>query len=75
MARGPSDKYKIFMAMLLECMIPIWHNNSDKIMKVEGYDKRVMAFVAERMMTALIIHREKIFDFQIMTAPIEFIGP
>lgn len=75
MARGPSDKYKIFMAMLLECMIPIWHNNSDKIMTVEGYDKRVMAFVAERMMTALIIHREKIFDFQIMTAPIEFIGP
>jgi hypothetical protein len=56
-------------------MAPIWHNNSDQIKAITGYDQRAIAFIAERMMTAIILHREKIFDFEIMTAPIEFIGP
>ena len=75
MARGPSKEYKHFMSVLFRCMAPIWHNNSDKIMTVQGYDRRAIAFIAERMMTAIILCREKLFDFEIMTAPIEFIGP
>jgi hypothetical protein len=75
MARGPSQEYKHFMSILLQCMAPIWHNNSDKIMALQGYDRRAIAFMAERMMTAIILCREKLFDFEIMTAPIEFIGP
>jgi hypothetical protein len=75
MARGPAQYYKIFMAMLLRCMAPIWHANSGKITSLNGYDRRAVAFMAERMMTALILHREKLFNFEIMTAPIEFIGP
>jgi len=75
MARGPSNQYKAFMSTLLKCMAPIWHNNSDQIKAITGYDQRAIAFIAERMMTAIILHREKIFDFEIMTAPIEFIGP
>jgi hypothetical protein len=75
MARGPAQHYKIFMAMLLRCMAPIWHANSDKIMSLDGYDRRAVAFMAERVMTALILHRESLFNFEIMAAPIEFIGP
>jgi hypothetical protein len=75
MARGPSDQYKIFMKMLLRCLTPIWRTHKEQIMKIEGYDRRAMAFIAERMMTALIMHRGKLFDFEIMSAPIEFIGP
>lgn len=75
MARGPSDKYKEMMTMLFQCMAPIWANHSSEIMKINGYDQRAIAFIAERMMTAIILHRDKLFDFEIMTAPIEFIGP
>lgn len=75
MARGPSDQYKIFMKTLLECMAPVWHMHKKQIMTIDGYDRRAIAFMAERMMTAMILYREKIFDFKIMSAPIEFVGP
>jgi len=35
-----------------------------------------MAFLSERIMTALVLHRDKIWPgLQIQTAPIQFIGP
>lgn len=75
MARGPSQYYKAFMQMLLHCMGIIWQANSKEIMALSGYDRRAIAFMAERIMTALILYREKLFNFEMVTAPIEFIGP
>jgi hypothetical protein len=75
MARGPEKYYKTFMKTLLDCMNIIWQANSEKIMMLTGYDRRAIAFMAERVMTALILCRESLFDFEIMTAPIKFIGP
>lgn len=76
MARGPKEHYKRFMGVLLECMIPLWEAFEDRFIPIEGYDRRSIAFIAERVMTGLILYREKFFpDIIIRTAPIDFIEP
>ena len=74
MARGPNEQFKTVMTVLLEAMMPIWERNKDFLMSIEGYDKRSIAFMAERLMTGLILYREKFFpSIEIMTAPIGYV--
>ena len=76
MARGPHQLYCQFMQTLLDCMWPIWDNGKEKIMQIEGYNCRYISFLAERIMTALVLHRGKVCpSMSIETAPIEFFGP
>lgn len=76
MARGANANYCAFMQLLIECMWPIWDHAETSIRKIEGYNTRYIAFLSERIMTALVLHRDKIWPgMEIQTAPIEFIGP
>lgn len=75
MARGPREKYNQFMGTLLDCLKPIWEKHQDHFLSIEGYDKRAMAFIAERIVTGMILYRDKLFpSIPIQTAPIAFIA-
>jgi hypothetical protein len=75
MARGHHDNYFLFMQTLLDCMWPIWDHHQERIKQIEGYNARYMAFLSERIMTALVLHRDKVWPgLDIQTAPMQFIG-
>jgi hypothetical protein len=76
MARGHHANYCLFMQTLIDCMWPIWEHAREQIMNIEGYNARYIAFLSERIMTALVLHRDKIWPgLEIQTAPMQFIGP
>lgn len=75
MARGPKASYKQFMTVLFHCLIPIWEKHKEHFLSIEGYDKRAIAFIAERIITGLVLHRDKLLPgMKIATAPIGFIN-
>jgi hypothetical protein len=74
MARGPKQHYKQFMTTLFVCLLPIWEKHKEHFLSIEGYDKRALAFIAERLLTGLVLYRDKFFPgMTIETAPIGFI--
>ena len=43
-------------------------------MNIEGYDKRAIAFIAERVMSGMVLYRDSLLPkMEIATAPIGFI--
>ena len=75
MARGPREQYQKFMTTLFSALMPIWEENKDLLLQIEGYDKRAIAFIAERLITGMVLYRDKIFpEMKIATAPIGFIN-
>lgn len=75
MARGPKQSYKQFMTVLFHCLIPIWEKHKEHFLSIENYDKRAIAFIAERIITGMVLHRDKILPgMKIATAPIGFIA-
>lgn len=75
MARGPRGMYRLFMATLFNALFPIWEANKTKFLQIEGYDKRAIAFIAERLLTGMVLYRDKLFpEMNIASAPIGFIN-
>lgn len=75
MARGPRSQYQKFMTTLFDALMPIWEDNKESFLKIEGYDKRAIAFIAERLITGMVLCRDKLFpEMNIATAPIGFIN-
>jgi hypothetical protein len=75
MARGSKQNYKRFMTVLFTGLLPIWEKHKEHFLSIEGYDKRAIAFIAERLITGMVLCRDRILpDMQIATAPISFIN-
>jgi hypothetical protein len=75
MARGPRQAYFQFMTTLFSGLFPIWEENKEHFLSIEGYDKRAIAFIAERLITGMVLCRDRLFPgIQIATAPIGFIN-
>ena len=75
MARGPREQYQKFMTTLFSALMPIWEENKSAFLKIEGYDKRAIAFIAERLITGMVLYRDKLFpEMNIATTPIGFIN-
>ena len=75
MARGPRVQYQKFMTTLFGALMPIWEGNKESLLQIEGYDKRAIAFIAERLITGMVLYRDKLFpEMSIATAPIGFIN-
>lgn len=73
MARGLKLQYQKMMTMLIEEFCePIWNRFSLELTSHSGYNQRGMAFIAERLMTAMILYRNKLNLGPIETAPIVF---
>ena len=74
MARGSKQNYKQFMTVLFTALLPIWEKHKEHFLSIEGYDKRAIAFIAERIITGMVLYRDKILPgMNIATAPIGFI--
>lgn len=74
MARGSNQNYKQFMTVLFNALLPIWNKHEKHFMKIKGYDKRALAFISERIITGIVLYRDKILPgINIATAPIGFI--
>lgn len=75
MARGPRQSYLHFMTTLFAALAPIWRENKEHFLSIEGYDKRAIAFIAERLITGMVLCRDRILPgVKIATAPIGFIN-
>jgi hypothetical protein len=75
MARGPRQSYKQFMGILLSALGPIWLKHKEHFRSIDGYDKRAIAFIAERLITGMVLCRDRILPgVKIATAPIGFIN-
>ena len=75
MARGPRQSYLRLMTMLFAGLAPIWRENKEHFLSIEGYDKRAIAFIAERLITGMVLCRDRILPgVKIATAPIGFIN-
>jgi hypothetical protein len=53
MVRGPRQLHSQFMNVMFDCLWPIWDEHCEEIKALEGYNRRMMGFVGERMMTGL----------------------
>lgn len=74
MARGPRKQYASLMTVLFDCLWPVWEANEEEIKQLHGYDQRAMAFLSERLLSGIILFREKLFgDMSILCAPMHFI--
>lgn len=73
MARGPKVLYHPFMNMLLhDFCVPLWNRYEDQFKQQQGYNQRGIAFIAERLFTAMVFYRDFLSLGPIETAPIVF---
>lgn len=76
MAVGNWDHYKALMEILFDCLWPIWEAYESEIRFLTGYDQRAMAFLSERLLTGIIMYREKFIPrIPLYNIPQGFIGP
>jgi hypothetical protein len=76
MAIGRFEHYKILMTILFDCLWPIWDEYKDYIQALSGYDKRAIAFLSERLLTGIVLYREKFMPrIPLHNIPLGFIGP
>ena len=71
MARGPWKEYEAFMSLALECLWPIWDEHSEAIQSFDPYNRRMIGFIGERVMTGLVLCRQRFFGFPIATSEVE----
>lgn len=73
MARGPARLYLPFMNTLISSFCwPLWSEYKDVFVSFSGYNTRGLAFLAERLFTAMVLYRDKLWLGEIQTAPIVF---
>lgn len=73
MARGPARLYLPFMNTLISSFCwPLWSEYKDVFVSFSGYNARGLAFLAERLFTAMVLYRDKLGLGEIQTAPIVF---
>ena len=71
MARGPWKEYEAFMSLALDCLWPIWDEHAEAIKALDPYNRRMIGFIGERMMTGLVLCRQRFFGFPIATSEVE----
>ena len=71
---GNKDLVKKYITVLFECMMPIWEAHKDEYEGLEGYPRRWMAYLTERIQGALLMNAEHFFgDMKIKEAPMALI--
>lgn len=72
MARGPRKHYQAFMKLAFDCLWPVWDEHQEEIKLFDDYNRRMMGFIGERMMTGLVLCCDSFFDFPIATSYVEY---
>jgi len=72
---GPRLYYEQVMSVLFDCLWPIWSEHKELIMALSGYDQRAMAFLSERLLSGIVLFRDKFFGNMPMSrSPMGFTG-
>ena len=58
---GPRASYERVMNVLFDCLWPVWDAYKEQIMTLEGYDQRAMAFLSERLLSGIVLCKDKFF--------------
>jgi hypothetical protein len=58
---GPRASYERVMNVLFDCLWPVWDEYKESIMTLTGYDQRAMAFLSERFLSGIVLHKDKFF--------------
>lgn len=75
MARGPKWLFDRYCELVFETMMPFYEENMNLCESLQGYQRRSIAFVAERMITTLLIYRNHFFgEGKVKDARIGFTG-
>lgn len=61
MARGPKNLMDIFCELAFATMEAFYADSMDICLQLQGYQRRSIAFTAERMITAIMLHSEFFF--------------
>lgn len=64
MVRGSRYLFNQFCELVFSIMMPFYYENIDLCHSITGYDRRSIAFAAERMISALLVHRKHFFGNQ-----------
>jgi hypothetical protein len=76
MAVGNWEHYKTLMTLLFSCLWPIWEIYEEDIRLIQGYDQRAMAFLSERLLTGIIMFKDKFIPrIPLYNIQQGFIGP
>lgn len=74
MARGNAKLMNILCELIFETMDAIWQSSREQCEALQGYQRRSIAFTAERLMTAILLHSSFFFgEHCVHPATVEFI--
>jgi len=76
MAIGSWPLYRRLMAVLFDCLWPIWDAYENCIRTLVGYDQRAMAFLAERLLSGIVLMKDKFLPgIELQSIPLHYIAP
>lgn len=76
MAIGSCHLYRRLMNILFDCLWPIWEIYEDDIKALDGYDRRAIAFLSERLLSGIILMKDKFLpEVVLQSIPLHFIAP
>ena len=76
MAVGSWSVYKQIMKILFDCLWPIWNTYEKDIRGLQGYDQRAIAFLAERLLSGIVLMKDKFLpEATLRTIPLHYIAP
>jgi hypothetical protein len=61
MIRGPKKLFDQFCEILFSILFPLWEEIKDDVFKLDIYQRRSIAFIAERIVTAIVLNSEYFF--------------
>lgn len=75
MARGSKVLFDKYCEIVFATMMPLWEEHQDLCKTLTGYQRRSIAFAAERLITAIILNADYFFGAgKLREARIEFTG-
>ena len=66
MLRGPRVLFDKYCALMFEAIMPLWEENRQLCESLHGYQRRSIAFAAERITTAIILNADHFFGHQVV---------
>lgn len=76
MAVGSWPLYQKLMTVLFDCLWPIWQAYGKDIQTLQGYDQRAIAFLAERLLSGIVLMQDKFLpEVTLRTIPLHYIAP
>lgn len=76
MAIGSWFLYRQLMTILFDCLWPIWACYERDLRELHGYDQRAMAFLSERLLSGIILMKDKFLPGVVLKSiPLHYIAP